>query len=249
MKNSIKFLLAIIPAITFAQPIINNAENFTIGTVLKFVKCNSENVNPGNAGAKQIWNFSSLVSLKDTVTEWMVDPATTPDGDMFSNSNLAEKYSDGKYVYANINKNQNFLMGFVETRSKMIIKYIDPMLFAQRPITYGTKITDNFSEEFTVNNMDFVGGGTVTLNADGYGTLILRHIKYKNVMRLKITQTQTDTLAQFNKITTMVSTTYVWFDETHTSALFKISSTDTEYYKSKTVEFLISEQRGKSEKK
>lgn len=246
MKTNIKFLIGFLPAVALAQPTIKHAEDFTIGTVLKFMKCKSDNVEAGKEGAKQIWDFSKLETLKDTMTEWMVDPAKTPQGDIFPNSNLAEKYSDGKYVYLDNKEKQSFLVGFVDERSKIFIKYTDAVLIAQRPLTFGTKITDKYSEEFTVNNMDFVGAGTATLIADAYGTLILPNGKYTNVLRVKITQSQKDTLVQYNSISTTISTSYIWFDETHTSALFKIDVTDAGIYKSKEVEYLVSEVKGNS---
>ncbi len=228
-----------------AQPTIKHAEDFSVGAVLKFMNCKSDNVEPGNAGAKQTWDFSKLESLKDTLTEWMVDPTKTPQGDIFPNANLAEKYSNGKYVYLENNGKQSLLAGFVEERSKVFIKYLDPVLICQRPLTFKTIITDKFSEEFTVNNMDFTGAGTATINADGYGTLILPNGKFDNVLRVKITRTQKDTLIQYNNISTTISTSYIWFDETHTSALLKIDATDSGSYKRKEVEYLLSEVKGK----
>ena len=239
-----KFIMAILPIGLMAQPIIKNAENFSVGTVLKFMNCKAENVEPGKSGAKQTWDFSKLETLKDTLTEWMVDPAKTPQGDIFPNSNLAEKYSDGRYVYLENKEKQSFLNGFVEERKKIFIKYPDPVLIAQRPFIFGKTITDKYSEEFTVNNLDFVGSGTATLSADAYGTLILPNGKYNNVLRVKIIQSQKDTLTQYNNISTTVSSSYIWFDETHTSALLKIDATDSGTYKSKSVEYLISEVKG-----
>jgi hypothetical protein len=241
MKGIIKLIFAFLPVILVAQPKIKNAEKFSMGTVLKFMKCNADSVMPGKSGAKQIWDFTSLISLKDTMTETMVDPASTPDGDLFINATLAEKYSDGRYVYADIRENQNFLMGFADSRNKILIKYPNPMLFAQRPLTYGTVLTDQFTDEFMANNFEFEGSGSMVLKADGYGTLILPNGKYNNVLRVKITQNQVDTMTRFNQISKTTSTTYVWFDENHTSALLKIDQIESKMFNRKSVYYLLSE--------
>ncbi|MFI5222431.1 MAG: hypothetical protein ACHQK8_08905, partial [Bacteroidia bacterium] len=78
MKKQFSILiLAILPAFLCAQPTINNAENFTIGTVLTFQQCNSTGVSAGNSGASQTWDFTTLTSLGTTSTEWMVAPSST----------------------------------------------------------------------------------------------------------------------------------------------------------------------------
>lgn len=61
-KRFTLLMLAIIPRIIWAQPIITNAEDFTIGTVLKFQKCNPTSVSAGSAGANQTWDFSTLTA-------------------------------------------------------------------------------------------------------------------------------------------------------------------------------------------
>jgi len=112
MKRTITlFMLALIPAILSAQPTITNAENFSIGTVLTFQQCNSTGVNPGNSGASQTWNFSTLTSLGTTSIETMVTPASTTHGNLFPTSNLVEQYSNGTFVYVNATVDSSYLVG------------------------------------------------------------------------------------------------------------------------------------------
>lgn len=235
------FLMALIPAAVWAQPNIQKAEDFSIGTTLKFRTCESDKVNEGKGGKDQIWDFSGLKLKKDTITEWMVAPASVPNASLFPAATFVEKYSDGKYVYASKVSGQNFLLGFADETSNILIKYPNSLLFAVRPMTFGTTVTDEFTDEFSFGNMNFKGTGTCTVSADGYGTLILPNGKYSNVMRVKITQSQTDSLIQYRTVNVTNSISYVWFDENHTSALLKIDSTESGTYKSKTVEFLLSE--------
>jgi hypothetical protein len=194
-------------------------EDFPIGTVLKFQECSANGVTAGNSGVNQTWNFASLSPLADTVTEWMVLPSTTTDGSLFPTSNLCEKYSDGRFVYANKTASENYLVGFDDTTDSYPPSvYTNPMLFSKRPITYGDILTDTF----TIQGL--LGYGVVTITADAYGTLILPNGTYNNVLRIKIAQS----MPSFSQ------TIYTWFDGIHSSALLKLSDEPR-------VEYLLSE--------
>lgn len=202
-----------------AQPIITNAEDFTIGTTLKFQHCDPTGVDVGKPGKKQVWDFSQLKLIADTTIEWMLDPSTTSNGKLFPSANQVEKYSDGRFVYVNKTKDENFIVGFIDTTASWpATHYPDPMLFAKRPLEYGKIITDEFEMKGSTAK------GTVTINPDGYGTLILPNGTHKNVLRVKITEEH-----PWFKFTV-----YVWFDGIHTSALLKIDDQPN-------VEFLLSE--------
>jgi len=248
MKRTITlFMLALIPAILSAQPTITNAENFSIGTVLTFQQCNSTGVNPGNSGASQTWNFSTLTSLGTTSIETMVTPASTTHGNLFPTSNLVEQYSNGTFVYVNATVDSSYLVGYVDTTNNLIIHYPNSLLFALRPITYTNITTDTFSDIFSSPSYNFNGQGTSTINADGYGTLILPNGTYSNVLRLKITQNETDTILPSHTLSNTNTISYVWFDGVHTSALLKIDSTHSGTFSSKSVEYLLNETTGITE--
>jgi hypothetical protein len=222
-------------------PVITNCENFTIGTVLKFQKCNPSSVFAGSNGAGVIWDFTSLAALPDTTTEWMVAPASTSHGSLFPNSNLVEKYSDGTFVYVNMNADSSFLVGYVDTINNYTIHYPNSLLFALRPITYGANVTDTFTINFASPGFNFNGSGIASIVSDGYGTLKLPNGVFNNTLRLKITQVQNDTLIPGGSLSTSATVSYTWFDTSHTSALLKIDSTNTGATVTKTVQYLIQE--------
>lgn len=219
IKKLTLLLLAVLPAIVWSQPIVKNAEDFSIGTVLKFQKCDPTSVSVGNAGANQTWDFSNLVTVADTTTEWMVLPSSTTNGSAFPSANLCEKYSDGRFIYVNKTLNENYLVGFVDTTAAFPpTSYPNPMLFAKRPLNYGTIIKDTFTMTGSSAN------GIVTINPDAYGTLILPNGTHNNVLRVKITEVH----PFFN------FTVYVWFNGINTSALLKIDDQPN-------VEYLLNE--------
>lgn len=241
MKTKLLFLtLAILPLVSPAQPAIANAEDYFIGTTLKIVNCPTTGVSAGSGGAGQTWDFSGLATA-DTLTVKMLLPASTASGSSFPAANLVEKWSDGKYVYTVKTAASSSLAGFVDTISPITIHYPDPMLFAQRPITYGNTATDTFTDYFTSGSYNFSGGGISTLEADGYGSLVLPSGTYSNVLRIKISQVQNDTIFPFMTVSTTYTSTYEWFDGIHASPLLKIDSTHSDTYTSKSVNYLLSE--------
>lgn len=241
MKYKILFsLVLILPVLVNAQLKIKNAEDFKTGTVLRFEICDTTGITAGNGGENQTWDFSKLKLKSDTNTEWIVLPSATPYAGKFPTATQVEKYSDGSYVYVEKEKDQSNLVGYAS--AYMVIAYPKPVLFAKRPISYKAKYSSNFTDNFTMSGMSFSGSGTATIEADGYGQLILPDKTYKNVLRVKVTQLQTDTIKQYGSVSRMNTITYAWFDGKSTSALFKISYTKSMSYNSASVEYLLSEE-------
>jgi hypothetical protein len=236
--KKIVWSILLLPATALCQPTLNNVQDFTNGTILKFINCNT-NVNEGSSGPNQIWNFSTLAPLGDTITEWIVLPSSVPGASLYPSANLVEKYSDSSYVYLNKTATQNLMLGFSEPG--FAINYPDPLVFAQRPATYGSVFTDTFTSNFTANSFNFSGSGTVTISADAYGTLILPNATYSNVLRITTMQTQIDTLLQFSTTYTTTVKVTTWYDAAHTSALLKIDTTSSGSFNQKTVEYLLNE--------
>jgi hypothetical protein len=241
IKKLTTLLMAILPTILSAQPVISNSESFTLGTILIFQNCNATGVLAGDSGASQTWNFSTLDTLGGTSVEWMVSPDSTTHGGLFPTTDLVEKYSNGTFVYVNSSADSSLLSGYVDTVNNEIIKYSDPVLFALRPITYGTIATKNYSDSFFSSSYNYYGQGTATINGDGYGTLILPNGTYNNVLRIKITETESDTAYPSGVVSVTTIISWVWFDGIHTSALLKIDSTHSGTFITKSVEYLSSE--------
>lgn len=241
MKKLFLFVL-LLPFISAAQPVITNAENFTTGITLRFIECQTNGVQPGASGANVTWDFSNLVANGDTMTEWMVAPSATSYASQFPTANLVEKYSDGTFVFANISGNQNHLVGYVDSIGNFVTKYPNPVLFMQRPITYNDVFTDAFTAQITGTSFSLNGSGNTNIEADGYGTLILPNGTFNNVLRVHYSMVEVDTLVGFGSYTTTHAETYVWFDNAHTSALFKIDSSSTSgAFNEKNVEYLLDE--------
>lgn len=114
----------------------------------------------------------------------------------------------------------------------------------KRPITYMDTYTDTYTTHYTAAGFDFSGTGHCTITADGYGKLILPNGTYNNVLRLRIVETQQDTIIQFGTTVNVTTTIHVWFDGVHTSALLKLDSTHASTFSQTEVSYLLHEGLG-----
>ncbi len=225
----------------YAQNNYRNIENFKAGTVLLFQDCETDIFETDPTGRNVIWDYSGLKQTAITTTQWMVVPDSVREADDFPETTLIEKYSDGRSVFLKADKSKTYLLGFTDEQSKIKIRYPQPVLIAKRPFSYDEKATEPYTTSFTVNGMELSGKGVVSIEANGFGTLILPNKTYQNTLRIKIIQKQSDTLKQYNSTSETTVITYVWFDKNHSSALLKMTETKSQYHSDKRIEYLISE--------
>ncbi len=244
MKKVIFNVLISMPYFSLGQITISNAENFEIGTVLVFQHCEYKNLDIDKKGQNQKWDFSKLkIKEGEKLTEKMISPEVYINDSSFSNANLIESYSDGRKVFILKTITENHLLGIVDSLSGMKIVYSDPMLFSKRPIKFGDSFTDKYSSEFSINGLNFICNGVVTLTADATGKLILPNGTFDNVLRVKITQTQNDILLQYGSENLTETISYAFFDKNHSSSLLKIDQTKSEFYNDKKIMYLVSEKK------
>ena len=241
MKKYFTILFLISASLAMAQPKITRNEDFPIGLKLTFRNIAPSTLSTWKTGANQTWDFSSVTLNPDSSTELMTDPAWTADGKDYPTANLVEQYSDGSFVFVNKTDSANYLVGY--TASGIKIQYPQGILFAKRPMTYLDSFTKKYTDSYDIQGYQFSfrGAGTINIVADGYGTLKLPGNSYNNVLRLKITEEQKDTALPGGAVSTTTIVSYVWFDETHYSALLKIDSTNSHNTISKTAEYLLQE--------
>lgn len=226
---------------TYAQNNYQNIENFKAGTTLVFQNCSPDIFEPGESGKNVTWDFSNLKITNDTTTQWILAPNSVSESKDFPNATLVEKYANGSFVFLKAEKDKTYLLGFVDEHSKVNIKYPKPVLIAKRPSSFNDTITESYTTSYTINGMKFSGKGTATINVDGFGTLKLPNKTYEKCLRIKIIQKQLDILEQYNSTNEMTTTTYVWFDEQHNSALLKMTELKSQYHSENKIDYLLSE--------
>ncbi|MBD3636081.1 MAG: T9SS type A sorting domain-containing protein [Crocinitomicaceae bacterium] len=186
MKN----LYLLIPAIcagtfSFAQPILTQGNVApAIGDNFTYKRCDWDN-NPGGAGAGITWDFSGLVETATANVDY-VDPSTCPSPSSFPNANVAGNWGAGtQYEYFNSNSTSLDREGIYA--SGTAIPYSDPETILTFPFTYSDSYVDQFSGTFT-SGVVLDRAGSVTVTADGYGTLILPNATIPGVLRVKVSE-------------------------------------------------------------
>jgi hypothetical protein len=259
MKKPVVFLtMIIIQVIVFGQTIINNAENFVPGTILKYQSCYTTGISEGNSGANQTWDFSALKAKPNGLTTVVVDSAkATFYGKYFPDANLVKMYSDGRFVFINKTRDANYLVGYVDTVYDTKTNYPDQQLLIKRPLKYKTTVVDTFFKKMTLQafkkkvKMNYYYAyfhGIVNVFADGYGRLLLPTGTFDNVIRLKIVQQTGDSVMHASSLINDV-TSFVWYDTRHAGFIMRIDSSQSGSQAMVSAQYLLSETIPEKKKK
>lgn len=241
-KTSLLLCALIICFQCFAQPICNKAGDYEIGEVYQYQNCDPTNVWEGPNGLNQVWNFSNLLLIPfDTITLRIVHTTSTPYDSLFSSATMAEYFSDGRYYFVNKTTTDNYYTGMVDVNNSITMFYENTNRIVHRPLNSTTNIVDDYSEHFTYQTYDLTGSGTTEITGMGYGTLILPNDTIYNVLKVKTTQVQVDTIIQFSNFSTNTFVTWEWFDTSNKAPLLRIDSVDNPGFVDKYVYYLVNQ--------
>lgn len=202
--NSIS-MKVILPTVLFfssililqAQPVLTRATNAPqIGYPYVIQYALSKGVSITTTAANAIWDYSKLIddTMGITADTMSYTPAsTTQYASLFPTSNIVMTNNlEGRYDYYTITDSGFYNNGFVDhgagyEDTVMVAPYRRLLKF---PLTFG----DNYTDSFVSRNITYPTDDNLqkdTVNADGYGTLILPGKIYSNVLRLSIKTTTT----------------------------------------------------------
>lgn len=212
MKKLLILLIPIIASFTvMAQPTLTNSTTSPVAGD-KFYEhgCDLFGVSKGTAGAGVTWDMSALTQIYlDSLT---YGPCIgTPYCDSFPGSNLSIDYGGGYYEYYIADTNKFAQSG--DGDMSYMDYYPDPFALITYPMAYGPtfKTVDTMILESPKGG--FYGGGIDTLEADGYGTLILPSGTYTNVLRVRmhVALTDSDLSTTPATVDTQVADVYMWW--------------------------------------
>ncbi len=212
-------------AVSNAQPTLTaTGINPVIGE--SYTLSSSAYVSPGNAGANQTWNLSSMSGTSQGLTT-AVAPSSTPNGTSFPNSNIALSNStSGSVSYLKTSSVSMQLYGTKAGTTLMI--YSNPEDLLHFPFTFSNTYSDYWAEQFQSSGYTFYRSGTSTVTADSYGTLITPNGTYSNVVRVHYVQVYQDSVYIGSpSIITYNNDEYMWYKEgTHVqiATLFTLTS-------------------------
>lgn len=201
MKKQYLFIIAsaIVNLSAFAQPVLNSNDFTSFYDCDIYTHKNVPNLEPGNGGANQTWDFSGLPTLIFDRKFSLVPYATSPYAGTFPSANLAFKVvsstkSDPSYSYYKLTSSNLETVGAEDSSGPQL--EMDHYILFEFPYTYNMVLTDTyvFQDDPTVI--------TATTTFDGYGTLITPYGTFTNVIRQKSVQNYS------NAITT---TFYNWY--------------------------------------
>jgi hypothetical protein len=229
MKKLYTFTIALSLFITniHAQITLNSTNWPAAGVVETNYSVDVTSASEGSAGANQTWDFSSLPSTGTSSQLEYVAPSATPYFSSFPTANSAVytpsiSGSSIGYGYYNNTSSFNDLIGFVSddgAGTVVSLNYSDPERALTYPFTYGTSFTDSY---YAVANYTISGTpvtdyrfGTNITSADAYGTVMTPAGTYNNVLRIKTTGVNTDSLdlQGFPFVSTSHITTFTWVNQ------------------------------------
>ncbi len=161
-------------------------------TVLTFdTHCYKNNVNysyhlveytsPGEAGARQVWDFSGA-KADDTLNGEMQVEAYALNKTWFPTGNVSVQEFGHRFIFESSPDGMK-QVGFLSNDEKTVVQYDEPVVKLKFPMQY----TDRYKGEFMVRNLlvNTAQTGTYTVTADAYGTLILPDFKtFENALRV-----------------------------------------------------------------
>lgn len=209
MRKFTTVLLMFLSVLTFAQPTITENNIPQLGDSVVIAIC-SDQVNAGSSGAEQTWDFSTLNEIEEQYFKFL-SPTEAPKKDSFPTANVVGRSWENSFSFYQTDGSALGVAGYVlpmELSDTTLQVFDDLQDLAQFPFTFNSTFTDTYSGTSHIAGVGaFPFDGTITFEADGYGTLILPNATYENVVRYHFVSTQQN---YFNGIPAGTQTKEQW---------------------------------------
>jgi len=192
MKKIYSYLaLMIASASCFAQPTLTSSTvNPVIGqTVVKkfFTPVVHQE---GNAGANQTWDWSTATE-ESSATGDVISPAGTAYAASYPTATSCFEDAGGSIEYDLGNSSGLYRLGIQSPNPPFSSIYDNSMQLLKYPFSYNGTYTDTYHSNIVGNGFPGTLAGTVTVTADGWGTLITPAGTFTNVLRVHAHMTET----------------------------------------------------------
>ncbi len=207
------------------QITITPTYNPIAGDRFVFNSVDTNNVQPGGAGANQNWNFSTITIFNDSTVLTYSVPSGTPYASSYPSANLAQ-YQQSASAYTYYQTSTSHILNYGAATTVATVVNSDPQKVMQYPFAYNSNFSDNFLAQFTSAGATVYRRGTINVSADAYGTITLPTGTYGNVLRTKQIQTIVDSsvISGFGLVSTTVLTTYSWYNGVNKFPVFQITN-------------------------
>ena len=190
-------------------------------------------VDPGMGGYNQVWDFTKLQITKDFRGTIENSVYSKNYNELLSTNVVLKEFSNQFYFKGDENSLELF---GVAVNDNLIYKYNNPFVKMKYPFGYGDSFSGTYGGEYLTKNVTGAIDGTYSVEADGYGTLLLpNNLKVDNVLRVKTTRNYIKTIN--NRSYNISIVTYRWYSENERFPLlvliengFENNSKDTKSY-------------------
>ena len=209
------FLVAILFS-AHAQPTITSISLMDAGFTTRSHALTDMYFIPGSAGANVNWDFSSFPT-NSFFSSTVLDIASTANGAQFTSATLGSENSDGSGGYFTTANGKLAFVGLIAASGATIDDYDpDPREILVTPITYQDMFNETFdgTHDNTVSGFMYDRGGTITIEADAYGTVVLPSVTVPNALRVHVRIEYDDKLSG-TTVASYIEDRYEWYHQSH----------------------------------
>lgn len=211
MEPRIRFtpVLLLLTAPALAQPTLNAGNNIPGAPSTYAVTVATAWDTPGSTGSGTIMGHWMLLGTDNRDIKYL-NPSVTPTSNQVPNANLISTDGGSDTLFWRGDANGMEILG-EKVEILGLIPYTDGVRELVYPLTYNTTWTDVLTANYSVSGLPVTRTGSLTGNADSWGTLELPAIGIENVLRVHVRKQITDASA-FITIQRTYNTWYFFTD-------------------------------------
>jgi len=194
---------------TIGQPVLTAADlNIVLGDNFYTYRCNY--MSEGPAGPNQTWDLSLLTAQSGALTT-AVNVASSGYSFIMGNANIAVGVPQNYSFYLESDSAHQYYGNGIGSAG---LYYYDPEDLLHLPITYNDTFIDTYKAYYYASLFQEHKQGTVTVTADGYGTLKTPAGTFTNVLRVHQVETEIDSIyppGWYWSSLTLNTDIYLWY--------------------------------------
>lgn len=196
MKKTLLIALSALSTTLLAQPTITGYVAPDAGVTDDFTQFDASALgSPGAAGANVTWDLSGISTTTSLSYEWK-NASAMNDASTYPASNLGAVVTLGADEYWLKSSTEFSLVGRIIQGGTITENFNnDPREVLKFPLTYQTTYNETMGGLYVGPGLSLDRSGTIEIEADGYGTLIMPYGTINNVLRVKITTEYNDKLS------------------------------------------------------
>lgn len=210
------FLFTSIISFAKAQYTLTSSNKPVVGDVSISTGLNSSNLHLGSPGPGQLWNYSGISAFAGPMSGTYVAMSSIPNATLYPSGNIGLTYGTGSYAIFSTTANIVSL-GQASSTSSNCMVMSNPQSSHPYPFSYGSSFSDTYAYSFSGQNCT----GSMTITADGTGTLVLPSGSFNNILRLKAEGTKT---FSGSNTSTMITVSYAYYSSVSKMPLLSVES-------------------------